>query len=319
MKVQNNSIFVGDDSRSARHVKDGKTNNSQRKSINGATLQMRFDPIAAKREAARKKAMKIVGDAFAGERKIDDDLNARRDKIKTLKCDICDANRAIKEIEDARATLRDTYAVDPDSQEEQDLKLLEKGVRARMPGSDITLSFDEMKKIREIRANGLSEYQQRSVEMLESETPYAATAYEARQEIIAENQVITATELERLKTHTMVDAKKQADAIMDEASKEIIGMLADEAKEHIDEEADKAKEKAEAEKEKEEKLQERIDAAKEKKKENEELTEDILEGISESASISTDVNAAQQEIKDMMNRMKLIEEDVKGAAVDKSL
>ena len=155
--------------------------------------------------------------------------------------------------------------------------------------------------------------------MLEQEVPYATAAYEAKQEIMVENQIITATELERLKTHPMVDAGKQADAIMDEASKEIVGMLVDEAKDHIDEEAEKEKEKAETEKEKKEELQARIDATKEKKKEDEKLTEDILEGVAKASSATNEVSAAQQEIKDMMNKMKLIEDDIKGAAVDKSL
>jgi len=319
MKVQNNSIYMGDDIRSSRHGENSKTNNIQRKSIDGTALQAKFDPIAAKREEAKKKAMKIVGDAFANELKIDDDLNARREKIKTLQRDMGDANRSIKEIEDGRAALRDVYGIDEDSQEEQDLKLLEKEIKSKMPGNDVHFDEGDLERIAELKKNGLTEYQQRSLEMLEHETSYAVTAYEAKQEIMVENQIITATELERLKTHPMVDAQKQADAIMDEASKEIVGMLVDEAKEHIDEEADKEKEKAEAEKEKAEELQDRIDAAKEKKKENEELTEDILEGVAEAAQTSTDVNAAQQEIKDMMNKMKLIEDDIKGAAVDKSL
>ena len=87
----------------------------------------------------------------------------------------------------------------------------------------------------------------------------------------------------------------------------------------LDEEAEKEKEKAQAQKEKEEELQERIDAVKEKKKEEEELTEEILDEAAKATSTMTDVNAAQQEIKDMMNKMKLIEDDIKGAAVDKSL
>ena len=58
---------------------------------------------------------------------------------------------------------------------------------------------------------------------------------------------------------------------------------------------------------------------KEKKKEEEELTEEILDEVAKATSTMTDVNAAQQEIKDMMNKMKLIEDDIKGAAVDKSL
>ena len=319
MKVRNNSVFMGDDIRSARHSEGNKTGNAQRKTINGSAFKNKFDPIAAKKEQAKKKAMKIVGDAFSNELKIDDDLTARRERIKSLQKDMGDANRAIREIEDDRTALRDTYGVDENSQEEQDLKLLEKGARAKIPGSGIVMTYDELKKIKEIKANGLSEYQERSLEMLDYETPYAITAYEAKQEIMVENQIISATELERLKTHPMIDAQKQADAVRDEASKEIVGMLVDEAKDHIDEEAEKEKEKAKAEKEKEEEFQERIDAVKEKKKENEKLTEDILDGVAEATSTVADVNAAQQEVKDMMNKMKLIEDDIKGAVVDKSL
>ena len=156
------------------------------------------------------------------------------------------------------------------------------------------------------------------LEMLELETSYVTTAYEAKQEIMVENRIISATELERLKNHPMIDAQKQADAVMEEASKEIMGMLIDEAKDHIDEEAEREKEETLAEKEKEEELQERIDAVKDKK-ENEELTEDILDGVAEAASTAADVNTAQQEVKDMMNIMKLIEDDIKGAVVDKAL
>lgn len=49
------------------------------------------------------------------------------------------------------------------------------------------------------------------------------------------------------------------------------------------------------------------------------FTEDILEGVAEASSTAKDVSAAQQEVKDMMNKMKLIEDDIKGAAVDKSV
>ena len=38
--------------------------------------------------------MKIVGDAFAGELKIDDDLNTRRDKVKALQQEKGEAKRA---------------------------------------------------------------------------------------------------------------------------------------------------------------------------------------------------------------------------------
>ena len=319
MKVNHTTIFMGDDTLRTRHGEQSNNGASGRKAIDGSVFQAKLDPIAAKKEKAKKKAIKIVGDAFANEQKIDDDLNARRERIKSLQKDKGEADKAIREIEDSRAALRDVYGIEEDSQEEKDLKLLEKEIRAKMPGSDVNLSRDEMDAIKKIKEGGLSEYQQRSLEMLEFEVPYANTAYEADEQIKMENQIISATELERLKSHAMLDAGKQADAIMEEVSKEIVGMLVDEAKEHIDDEAKEREEKAKAEKEKQEEIEERIDAAKEKKKENEELTEDILEGVQEAGANASDVSAAQQEIKDMMNKMKLIEDDIKGAAVDKSV
>lgn len=319
MKINNNAIFMGDDVRSARQGESKKSEGRQRKTIDGKGLQAKLDPITAKREEAKKKAMKIVGDAFANERKIDDDLDARRERIKTLQNEMGISKRAIQEIEDSRNELRDMYGVDLDSQEEQDLKLLEKEIDARMPGSNISLTREEVEKIADIKANGLSEYQKRSLEMKESEFSYAKTAYEAEEEIKMENQIISATKLERLKTHPIVDAKEQAKAIMDAASDEIIGMLVDEAKEHIDEEAEKKKEEAKEKAEEKEELEERIEKVKEEKKEKEKMTEEILEGVAEVENSSKDMEMAQQEIKDMMNKMKLIEDDIKGAAVDKSL
>lgn len=319
MKINNTSVFVGNDSLRADNVEQKNSKAGDRKSIDGRMFSAKQDPIAAKREEAKKKAMQIVGNAFANELKIDDDLNERRERIKSLQKDIGEANRAVKDLEDGRAALKDVYGITGDSQEEKDLKLLEKEIRYKMPGSDVHFEKGDLERISELKKNGLSEYQQRSLEMLEQETPYIQSVNENKKEIMTENQIITATELERLKTHPMLDAKEQAEAVMEAARKEIIGMMVDEAKDHIDEEAKEQKEKAEAEKEKEEELQARIDAAKEKRKESEKVTEDILEGASEVASVQKDVSSAQQEVKDMMSKMKLIEDDIKGAAVDEAL
>lgn len=319
MKVQNNSIYMGDDVCGARHGECQKTDGRQGKIIDGSTFVAKIDPIAAKKEEARKKAMKIVGDAFHNDLKIDKDIEARRERVSALQAERGEARNSMKEIEGKRAMLRDTYGVEEDSQEEQELKLLEKEIKARMPDNSVTISMEEAKKIEELKANGLSEYQQRSLEMLESEIPYANIDYDNKQEIMMENQIIAATKLERLKSHPMLDAKEQAEAIMDAASKEIVGMLVDEAKEHIDEEAEKEKEAAKEKAEEKEELEAKIEKTKEEKKEKEKVTEEILEGVSEVANNSKDMETAQQEIKDMMNKMKLIEADIKGAAVDKTV
>lgn len=319
MKINNSSFYVGGDAKAVRSSEQSNNVNSNRTSIDGSALKGTSDPIAAKREEARKKAMQIVGRAFTNEQKIDDDLNARRVRITKLQQEKGESSRAIKEYEEDRSDLREMYGIEEDSQEEKDLKLLEKDIRSQMPENDVHYDDGDLEKIAALRERGLTEYQQRSLEMLEQEVPHAIIMYENKKEIMLENQIISATENERLKSNPILTAQKQAEAIMDGASKEIMGMIVDEARDHIEEEADKDKEKAKAEKEKEEELQERIDAAKERRKENEKLTENIVEGSANLEAVQNNMKTAQQDVKDMMSKLSLIEDDLKGAAVDNTI
>ena len=96
-------------------------------------------------------------------------------------------------------------------------------------------------------------------------------------------------------------------------------MAVDEAKEKLDKEAEEKREAAKEKKEEEEALEERIEARRGERKEREERAEDISD-MQENVLVHDDmVDDAQQEIKDMMNKMKLLDEDLKGAAVDKQM
>ena len=239
--------------------------NINKKSIDGSVLKKQLDPIAAKKEAARKKAMGIVGKAFENEQKIDADIETRRQKIQELRNDKGVANTAIREIEENRENLRKSFGVEADSKEEKDLKLLEKEIKSKIPGSDIHLTKDERESIAKIKAGGLTDYQQQSLAMLQDETPYAMTVYECDREIETENRIISATNLERLKSHAMVDAQKEADAVMDQAAKEIIGMVVDEAKDNIDKDMEEKREAAKEKAAKEEELEAKTEKAKNEK------------------------------------------------------
>ena len=319
MKVGNTSFFIGEGIPGGlREQQQSGTNTSKPSglSINGSAFATQNDPIAAKREEARKKAMKIIGDAFANDRKIDEDLDARSEHIRKLKIVQGDARKAVNEIESDRAALRDTYGVETDSAEEKELKLLEKEFRAKQKGSDVFLSKEDAEEIAKIKARGLTEYQSRSMEMLDYEKPYLDAIYEAGQGIEEENLTIAAIKRELPKNTAMLKAQDKADTIENAASKEIMGMLVEEAKEHIDEEAKETEEKAKEKQEKEEELQEKIDAARERRKEEEELTEDIVESAQDLNVTTANINDAQKDIKDMMNKLALVEEDMKGATVD---
>ena len=104
---------------------------------------------------------------------------------------------------------------------------------------------------------------------------------------------------------------------MEEASEEIVGMLFEEGKEHLDEEQKLREEQAEKiEKEKEEQ-EAFIEAQKEKKEAAEELTEEMpMEEMLTLEQAKTDV---QKEVQNIVDKMKLVAEDMKGAVVDKSV
>lgn len=263
--------------------------------------------------------MKIIGDAFAGESKIDDDMANRREKIRSLTREIGDSTKAISDIEASRAALQDKFGVSSDSQEQKDLELLAKGVETGFSGSDVRLTKEEEEQIAKIKAAGLTEYQQQSLALKKSEESYVNELADARNEIQTENAVIRQTKIERLKSNSMGAAFEQADAVMGAASDEIMGMLIAEGKDHIDENQEEEKKTAEEAADKKKELEEKLQARKDEKNEQEELTKNIVEAANKQAGGTDSVVQAQQEIKDMMNKLKLVEDDVKGAAVDQGI
>lgn len=287
MKVENTTVFLGDNTRRERKSSVVEEKSSGQ-NIFAGNLKKQFDPIAGKKQEARKQAMKIVGDAWEGERKIDDDLASRSAKIVKYRETLRKAGDELKEIESRRSELRENYGVEADSEEEENLKLLEKELAAKKIGSGIHLTKEEEEQLAEIKKTELTEYQKRSLELKENGSQYEQEIEEAEKQIQTENAVIRGTRLERLKSQTMIKAQKSAEDVLEAASEQIVGMLIDEAKDHMDEKMAEEKEAAEEKAEKEEAEEERIEKQNEKKK----------------------------EIKKIVDEMKLLEEDIKGAAVD---
>lgn len=159
-----------------------------------------------------------------------------------------------------------------------------------------------------------AEYQQRMEEFEKEKEAYQEKLDDNMGLILEENAIIRATSVERLKDHSMVDANKQAESIMEAASDAIIGMVVEDSKEHIDEEQEKRQEEADKIEEKQEEQEEFIEAQKEKKEENEELLEEIVN--EEVISLTQNQTDVQAQVQDILNKMKLVAEDIKGAMVD---
>lgn len=343
-------------------------------------LGLQGDMVALRKQRAQKKAYKMIGDVWNGDRKVDQNILDIKSKISKLHAEEEENLKYIAEGDAKKEALRQQYGVAPDSQEQKDLELIEKSRDAmyhpsevhltkeetdrlekingrkpasedlellkkradsERPGSGIRLTEEEEAQLAELDGIPLTEYQERCLQIDSHQRTYESRNDQIRQEIMGYNGAIRATRLERLKYHEMVNAQKKADKVMEEAGKEIVGMLVDEAKDHVDEELEEtrqeAKEKAEEKEEQEEKieqvqekqeeLEERIDGAKENKEEQERLRKEAEERSRDDADLLENmvdagmgnigsVSDVQAEVKNMLHKMKLLEEDLKGSAVD---
>lgn len=337
----NSSFGMANENMTARRAERlGKKQDGQMKngSIFAGNMRASNDPVMQRKKRAQAKALKIVRDTWAGDKKIDDGQEERKQRIKELQGNNEKNTDIIKGYREYGEQLREQYGVAEDSQEQKDLELMLKGYSA-------DLTEEERNRLDELAGKPLTEYQQRILDLEDSIDIYKAEIVEANKEIKELSDIIKGVRQERLKSHNMVDAQKEADEMLKDAAKEAAYGLMMEAKDHVEEEMEeqieKAKEKAEKKEEQEEKLEE--------KKQEKEEKEEALEGQREETRLAREVREEQRkeareqareqedllqealpyaspsaiapskmksEIKAMLQKMKLLEEDIKGAQVD---
>lgn len=281
MKVDNNiTLFVGGQPENMATEGTGKKQEN-RKTVFAGDLNQQGgsiqDRIEQKKKEAQKQAMKVVGDAFAGDKAIDEDIANRNQNIKDLKED---RKRLLEEKENVEIRKAD----------------LEKGYEAgEISREDYLLEKSALKEEEKIRIQELDDNEA---------------------QVMQEDATIRSTRIERLKHHAMADAQEQAEDILDAARDEIVGMVFEEGKDHIDEETEEREEQAEEIKEEKEKQEEFIENQKERREEEEEILENIpMEEMLSLDKIQSDV---KQEVQNILDKMKLIAEDIKGAVVDEN-
>lgn len=283
MKVNTNiTLFTG-----AQDAKDGSVagtaakGQENRKTIFAGNMnpEKTFqDRVAEKKAQAQQKAMKIVGDVFANDKVIDDDMENRREHVRQLG--------------------------------EEHISLVEekKNIETQMEDLDKALEAGDVTQ---------EEYVQMRDELLEAGKECNRKIGENESTAAQENAVIRGTRLERLKKSPMVKAQKEAEEVLKAARDEIIGMAMEEGKDHIDEAAEEREEKAEKIKEEREKQEEFIEKQKEKREEEESWIEELK--TEDMASLIDKGSDVQKELQEMLRKMKLLEDDLKGAAVDETL
>lgn len=311
-------------------------------------LPLHKDSITLRRQQAQKMAMKFVQDAWDSDRKVNLSQEQVRELREQQREEVIHNQGLARECEDRKENLRKQYGVDADSEEQKELESLMEAARYR-PENPLppleegdSAEWPEWKEPEEEKP--LTEYQKKCLEINEEQIVFERRAQNAEDNIAALQGSLTDMKLEQLKYHKMTDARNNAEKVMEQAGKEIQGMLIDEAKDHVDEtyeekreeEEEKAEEKeAEEEKvelreEQKELMEARIDEIREEGQDVEEAQKSREKDAREEASLLKDMAdagmnvagsgaAVQAEIKDMLNKMKLIEADIKGIEVDEEV
>lgn len=314
----------------------------QRKNtIFAGDLPMNQNPIALRRQQAQKKAMKFVQDAWGGEKKMDQSQAEIREIKERQREEALYNMQRVQECEGRKENLRQKYGVEADSKEQKDLELLMKGAHF---DSENPLTEEEEAKLEEVRSQPLTEYQEKCLEIDNQQAVFENRAQSAASYADYLQSSLTDMKIERLKYHKMADAQKNAEKVMDQASEEIQGMLWEEAKDHVDEtyeeQREEARKEAEEKEEQEEKIEirqeqkelieERVEAAQENSHEAEEAQREQSRDAREEAQLLKDMaqagmdvagagDAVKAEIKDMLNKMKLVEADIKGIEIDEEI
>ena len=146
-------------------TKDGQSARTVKNAVFGGATKLGEDPVAKRREEARKQAWKVVENAWKNDRSVDDTIQSHRDSYAELENRKKGALAAIDETNQQKEALREQCGVDADSQEQQDLPLLEKEQDYKNGVLDEGLTDEEYDRLAEIHKKPLTGYQKQALEL----------------------------------------------------------------------------------------------------------------------------------------------------------
>lgn len=319
MRIENNITVMSKTAKESEHIE--KINGSKSgRTVFAGDLQGDFllqDRIRQRKEKAQKQAMKIVDDAWNSDRKIYKDIDESNTHARELRQENGEMRAEQNALAERMEQLRQSYGVEPDSEEQKELELLKKGQAAMNGFSGVELTEEERKQWSEISMKERTEYQRRALELNKLSLSYEETLSQNTRKIEEENATVRGIRGVRRKVHTMEDAQDQADDVMEAAKDEIVGMVIDDAKEKLEEDKEQREEEAEEIKEEKEKQEEYLEERKDRNDELEELIEDMP--LDKMEDMDKAMSEVKQQIQNVLNQMNLVAEDVKGAQVDTSI
>ena len=202
------------------------------------------------------------------------------------------------------------------------MELLEKFQNYKNGSHDESFTKEDVDRLKELQNLPRTEYQEKALRLNQIAGSMKVTASNAKDKLIELTDTIAKAKTDQAKSQDMLKAGSAADDILEASNKEIMGLLIQDGKEHIDKEQEEAQKKAEEQKEKRDEQQERIDEAKQERKEQEELIKGQAEADSAKQDLSlqrkttNNVEAAQQNIRNILEDNNLLAEDLKGIKID---
>lgn len=315
--MANNTIS---DSKNADNGSSKKTNsdcfNEDTGSIFAGNLNLGND-TEDKKKKAQSMAMELMENVFNNDLKTDGEIKSRDENIKKLYDENQESQDMINKIEKERAITKEGYGISDESQEEADLNLLRKERDSKNNPNKIKLTDDEKTELERIHNNGLTAYQKQMLMMDDSVSELKNKIEDNEKQIFEDSAVIKDIQINRLKTHEMVDARKQGDKIIASAYKEIAGDIVQDGMDKVDEDMEELEET----KEKNEEIKEKYEEYREDKKEKEDEMEEMYELSQDFTKVRSDKQAAtlpdtKKSINQIINELGLTIEDIKGAVVD---
>ncbi len=278
--------------------------------------------IEQKQQQAHKNALKMIMDQYQNELKTDDIVSDLKDKKQELIDEIKFSMDQVNSIDASTEDIKKAYGITDDSTEQNDLKLLEKSMF-----TEDKLTEDEQKQLESM--GSLTDYQKAALKNDSMKEVWKSRINSASNGIMGISQSITGISLEKLKSHPMVDAQKEAMKIIEDASKEVVNSLLQQGKEEIDKKMDDNKEKVRKEQEKNQEEKEQLAKSK-KASQSQQATTDT--GCIDTQSAGTqDIDTQkiadlQQDHIQLLDNLKhyadknsLTLDDLKGIAVDEQI
>lgn len=242
------------------------------------------------------------------------------------------ANKKQKAMQDAMKFIKNQFEADgeiDDTFEACRRRSAESKESLKEAQKELSALEEEKQQLLADYEEGSEEYKAIEKEYDNMKAPWQEQQKAAQEDISMQAGTIRGMKLEVLKHHGIIDAEKAKELTLEAASKEVTGMLIEEAKDKIEEDIKDAVEKGEEQKEKKEEMEAKLEEIQaEQKKKAQEAEEDAEESHVNSTrrrggSVDAILDTMNEKYKEVIENtekiaaeQKLLVEELKGVNVD---